>query len=207
MGSLNQQQQLSRSSNFTGGVFSNAEHRLGNLPKIKDMNIGSGLKGNLQTINFMKKVARDRMSDPMIRKLALNILHDYRVPSMSYVDEALAIGDYIKNKVRYVRDPDGIEYLQDPKDLVKHIQQGIAQGDCDDMALLAATLLLSIGHQPFFRAVRYYEPVGNYNHIYVVVYEKNHGPGRKQRVVLDCILKDKPIGTEINHNTGEEFSI
>lgn len=182
------------------------EHRLGNLPKIQEQNIGNGLKGNLQTISFMKKVARKQSGDPTIRRLALNILEDYGVGSMQYVDEAMAIGDYVKNKVRYVRDPDGIEYLQDPKDLVGQIQKGLAQGDCDDMSLLTATLLLSIGHRPFFRAVRYHEPIGNYNHIYVVVYENNMY-GKKQRIVLDCILKDKPIGFEIGHNTGEEYEV
>lgn len=171
------------------------------------MSIGNGLKGNLQTINFMKTVARQRMSHPIIRRLALNILEDYRVPSMAYVSEALAIGDFIKEKVRYVRDPDGIEYLQDPVDLVKQITSGFAQGDCDDMSLLTATLLLSIGHQPSFRAVRYYEPVGNYNHIYTVVYEKDIGVPNKRRIVLDCILKDKPMGFEISHSTGEEFPV
>jgi hypothetical protein len=185
------------------------EHRLGNLPKISEQNIGNGLKGNLQTISFMKKVARKSSAEPLIRKLALNILHDYQVQSMDHINEAKAIGDYVKNKVRYVRDPDGIEYLQDPKDLVKHIQQGIAQGDCDDMALLTASLLLSVGHRPLFRAVRYYEPVGNYNHIYVVVYEKNiySASPKEQRIVLDCILKNKPIGFETPHTTGEEYEI
>lgn len=154
----------------------------------------------------MKKVARLRASDPLIRKLALNILAQYAVPSHHFVDEALAIGDYVKRKVRYVRDPDDVEYLQDPIDLVKHVQNGTAQGDCDDMALLAATLLLSIGHQPLFRAVRYEQPIGNYNHIYVVVYEKNPY-GHEERVVLDCILKDRPMGSEIGHVSGEEYQI
>lgn len=182
------------------------EHNLGNLPKISEMNVGDGLKGNLDTIKFMKKVARIRVSDPLIRKLALNILLNYRVPSNYYVDEALAIGDYVKQKVRYVRDPDGIEFLQDPVDMVKNIRDGTAQGDCDDMSLLTATLLLSIGHQPFFRAVRYQQALGNYNHIYVVDYERNpYQP--KLRIVLDCILKDKQIGTETKHSSGDEFEV
>ena len=47
---------------------------------------------------------------------------------------------------------------------------------------------------------------GNYNHIYVVVYERN--PYKEiQRVVLDCILKDKPIGTEVPHASGKEFEV
>jgi hypothetical protein len=154
----------------------------------------------------MKKIARLRSGEPILRKLALNILLQYRVPSNFYVDEVLAIGDYVKRKVRYVKDPDNIEYLQDPKDLVQQIQMGTAQGDCDDMALLTATLLLTIGHQPFFRAVRYDSQYGNYNHIYVVAYERN--PREPiQRVTLDCILKDKPIGTEVPHASGNEYEV
>lgn len=154
----------------------------------------------------MKKVARIRSGDPLIRKLALNILQQAQVPSHHFVDEALAIGNYVKKKVRYVRDPNSIEYLQDPVDLVKHIQNNTAQGDCDDMALLTASLLLAVGHQPFFRAVRYYQQGGNFNHIYTVVYEKNPY-GQKERVVLDCILKDKPIGFEVKHMNGKEYPV
>ena len=154
----------------------------------------------------MKRVARIRSGDPLIRKLALNILQQAQVPSHHFVDEALAIGDYVKRKVRYVRDPNNIEYLQDPLDLVKQIQSNTAQGDCDDMATLTATLLASVGHQPFYRAVRYYNNGGNFNHIYTVVYEKNPY-GQKERVVLDCILKDKPIGYEVKHVNGNEYAI
>lgn len=155
---------------------------------------------------MMKKVARLRAGHPLIRKLALNILQQAQVPSHHFVDEALAIGDYVQRKVRYVRDADNIEYLQDPLDMIKQTQKGTAQGDCDDMALLTATLLLAIGHQPFYRAVRYESGAGNYNHIYTVVYEKNPY-GQKQRVVLDCILKDRPMGYEVAHQSGEEYQI
>lgn len=170
------------------------------------MVVADGLNGNIQTIEFMKKVARLRSGDPLSRKLALKIVNDYGVPSHHFVDEALAIGDFVKNHVRYVRDPEDIEYLADPIDLIKQMQKGTAQGDCDDMSLLVATLLLSIGHQPFYRAVRYESASGNYNHIYVVVYEQNM-KGPKERIVLDCILKDRPIGSEVNHTNGDEYPI
>lgn len=155
---------------------------------------------------MMKKVARLRSGDPLIRKLALNILQESGVPSHHFIDEALAIGQYVQQKMRYVRDPENIEYLQDPLDLVKQMQAGTAQGDCDDMALMTATLLLAVGHQPLFRAVRYDNTSGNYNHIYVVDYDKNPY-GEDTRIVLDCILKDKPMGTEISHINGDEYSI
>lgn len=155
---------------------------------------------------MMKKVARIRSGDPLLRKLALNILAQTGIKSHHFKDEALAIGDFVKAKVRYVRDPENIEYLQDPKDLIKHIQEGTAQGDCDDMALLCATLLLAVGHQPSYRAVRYEQAFGNFNHIYVVDYEKNPY-GKQERIVLDCILKDREIGTEVPHLNGEEYQL
>jgi len=185
---------------------SEPEQDLGNLPKIQESEVGEGLGGNIQTIKFMKGTARVRANDPLIRKLALNILDYYGVASNYFIDESMAVGDYVKNKVRYVRDPLDVEYLADPIDLVKQIQGGTAQGDCDDMALLTATLLLSIGHQPYFRAVRYDDQGGPYNHIYVIDYEKNPNTPRT-RVVLDCIIKDRPIGTEVNHVSGADFPV
>lgn len=188
------------------GSLPNPLQNLKNLPQIHETEVRDGLNGNLDTIQVMKQVARKECGLPVVRQLALNILHFYQVPSHHYIDEALAIGDFVKKNVRYVRDPDNIEYLQSPKDLIEKMQQGTAQGDCDDMSLLTATLLLSIGHQPSFRAVRYSQSMGNYNHIYVVDYEKNKN-SKRQRVVLDCILKDQVIGTEVKHKNGEEYPV
>lgn len=165
-----------------------------------------GKKGNIETIIFMKKVARFRSGHPLVRKLALNILNSYGVGSNRYLDESYAIGDYVKAKIRYVRDPDDIEYLQDPIDLIEQIKVGEAQGDCDDMALLICALLLTIGHRPFLRAVRYKAKNGHYNHIYVVDYEKNKG-GPRMRIVMDAIMKNQAIGYEVPHKSGNEFPV
>ncbi len=182
------------------------ENNLGQTLKVQQHEIADGVNGNIQTIEMMRKAARIRAGDPLIRKLALNILQEYQVPSHYFVDEALAIGDYVQKNIRYVRDPDDIEYLQDPLAMLKSIQNQTAQGDCDDMALFAATLLLSVGHQPAFRAVRYEQGYGNFNHIYVIVHERN--PHNEIiRVVLDCIVKDKPMGYEIPHQSGEDYPV
>lgn len=169
--------------------------------KIKD-----GKKGNLQTINVMKKVARERSGHPIIRALALKILSQCNVESQNHLSEAICIGNFVKENVRYVRDPDNIELLTDPLTLVEQLSRGVAQGDCDDMSLFIATLLLAIGCQPYFRAVRYKADSGHFNHIYVVVYEKDWGKPRS-RVVLDAILKRHAIGTEVPHQSGEEISV
>lgn len=187
-------------------LFVSPEHNLGNLPKISESNLSDGVGGNIETIKEMQKVARIRSGHPLIRKLASNILQEYGVKSHHFADEALAIGDFVQRKVRYLRDPDNVEYLQDPLILVEKIKSGSAQGDCDDMALFVATLLLSVGCQPSFRAVRYEQAIGNYNHIYVVTTE--HNPYEKpRRIVLDCIMKDKPIGFEVPHMSGDEYVV
>jgi len=158
----------------------------------------------------MKRVAHSRKGHPKVRRLALAILEQRFTPNQShnYSYEALAIGEYVQNNMRYVKDPLGIEYLQDPLMMIENLERGIAVGDCDDMSLLIATLLLSIGHQPFFRTVRYRTKSGPYNHIYVVVYESNiQSRGKKMKISLDAIVKEKPIGFEVPHVSGDEFRV
>ncbi len=157
----------------------------------------------------MKKVARIRSSHPLVRKFAISILHYFNVPSNAFIEESRAIGEYIKDRVRYVRDPDGVEYLQDPVQMILDLKSptGMPHGDCDDMALLVATMLLSIGHYPKFKAIRYSEEDKNYNHIYVVDHDSNLDFKTQGTLVIDCIFKDRPIGYEVNYSSGMEYEI
>jgi len=179
---------------------------LGETPQAQSFKVGEGIFGNIATINMMRKVARKRTGHPAVQWFTRNILLQYAVDSQNFVDESKAVGDFIKSNVRYVRDPDGIEQLQDPLTMIENIGRGVSQGDCDDMALLIATCLLSIGHQPKFRAVRYDSNSGNFNHIYVVDYDKNWG-GPSVRIVLDAIMKRQQIGFEVKHLSGQDFSV
>lgn len=177
-----------------------------NLPQATNTKLRQGRQGNLDTVEIMRRVAHKRKSHPLVRQLSLSILHTHNVKSQDYVHEAEAIARFVKEKVRYVRDIAGMEQLHDPVTMIDQIQRGNAQGDCDDMSLLIATLLLSIGHQPYFRIVRYRPGVGSYQHIYVVVYEKDWGTKRK-RISLDAILKRSAIGTEVKHVSGKEIKV
>jgi hypothetical protein len=179
---------------------------LGNTPDVVNTSVSNGSAGNYDTVEIMRGVARERSRHPLVRELALHILRMAGVASQNYIDEAKAIGRYIQKKVRYVRDIKGVETLHDPLTLIDQLRRGEAQGDCDDMSLLIATLLLSIGHSPKFRIVKYSPSSQGFAHIYVVDYEKNHGERRRRRIVLDAIMKRKPIGFEIKHAVGEEIS-
>jgi len=179
-----------------------------NSTQVKNGNVGSGVVGNYNTIEIMKRVARERSRSPLVRELTLRVLESYGIKSQNYIGEAKAIGDYVRKKVRYVRDINGVETLHDPLTLIDQIKRDQAQGDCDDVSLLIATMLLSIGHQPYFAIVKYHtQPNGGFNHIYVTVYEKNWGDKQKKRIVLDAILKRDPIGTEVKYKSKEEIKV
>ncbi len=177
-----------------------------NQTEVKNGSTPKGIAGNYKTVDIMKRLARERSSQPLVRELALQIVQQSNVPSQDYIKEALAIGRYVQTKMRYIRDINGIETVHDPLTMIDQLKRGSAQGDCDDMSLLIATLLLSIGHQPYFRIVKYKnDSQAGFQHIYVVVYERNHGDKKQTRVVLDAILKRAPIGTEVKHAVGEEI--
>jgi hypothetical protein len=158
--------------------------------------VGNLEKGNFDTIAIMRDVARKRAAHPKVRQLVLSILNENGVKSHDFIDEAIALGTFVRDNVRYVRDPNDIEQLHDPLFLINQISSGTARGDCDDQALLLSTMLLSIGAQPFFCICRYREMSGPFNHIYTVVYETNWG-SKRERLVLDTIIRDNPMGTEV----------
>lgn len=196
-------------------IISDKKHplkNLGKLPDAKNSRVGDGIVGNVDTIQIMTKLAREGSKNPLVRRLATNILDYNKIPSHYYLEEARAIGRFVQQHVRYVKDIAGVETLHSPDMLIRMMSDaGYTAADCDDMALLIASMLLSIGIVPKFRAVRYRNTSGPYNHIYVVVYENNiadtMSPGPTKRLVLDAIVKDRPMGFEIPHASGDEFDV
>lgn len=179
---------------------------LGNPPKVLNRQIPDFAAGNYETVRIMRGIARQYAGDPRVRQLALNILNTRGIKSHDFLDEAKVLAEWVQENVRYVRDPNGIEQLHNPIYLIEQSKAGVANGDCDDQALLLATLLLSVGHQPFLAIVKYGKDMGNYNHIYTVVYDKNW-TSRKQRLVLDTIIKDRGIGFEVPYSEIKEIPV
>ena len=56
--------------------------------------------------------------------------------------ESEAIRAWVRQNITYRRDPEGVEYLQDPI-----VTLTAKAGDCDDLATLAGTLLAALGHR------------------------------------------------------------
>jgi len=176
------------------------------LPSVNNVALPYGVYGNESTIRVMRGEAHKYKGHPAIRGLALKILSYYSIPSQNHLEEAAAIGAYVQEKIEYAKDPVGIEQLHSPLYMLEQIQRGESRGDCDDMSLMIATLLLSIGIQPYYRAIRYRTTAGPYNHIYVVVKESNWRQ-QKQTLVLDAIIKDRPMGFEVPKASYQDYMV
>lgn len=109
------------------------------------MGIPNGKAGTLQTLKLMRGLVRKYKSNLHIRVLAQRITRN--LPQKNYTLEAAALHKFVRDRVRYVKDINGIETLQTPIQTLN-----LGSGDCDDKSILVASLLESIGHPTRFVA-------------------------------------------------------
>lgn len=124
-------------------------------------NIGTGVAGIKATTRLMAKIVAQYQFDPTIRGQAINIVQ--LAPPKDDPAEIRALFDFVKLSIRYVGDVHGVETLQTPDQTL-----AIRAGDCDDKAILLATLLRSIGYPACFVVTGYSAP-NVYEHVYVGV--------------------------------------
>jgi len=180
------------------GMLPKLDHTL----KALNQKFPDGVRGNYKTVKFMKKKAIERAKHPFVRQLVVQILNQKNTSSHNHLDEARAIGEWVRDNVRYMKDPATMELLQDPVMMIEQASKGQARGDCDDMVLLAMTLLIAGGIKPYVKVVRYQSDFGPYNHIYLAVNENNYKQS-KEWLIIDPIVKDQEIGYEVPHASSE----
>ena len=117
-----------------------------------------GVAGIKATLALMVNIARKSKLDFSVRNKALSLVQGLR--QKDYMNEIRAVQEYVRDSVRYVKDINGVETLSTPGQLLKSMQ-----GDCDDKALLTASLLEVIGHPTRFVAVGRFP--GQYDHVLV----------------------------------------
>lgn len=118
--------------------------------------IPGGIRGVVATLDMMAEIARRAAKEPVIRSAAVQAVQG--AGSKDWAGEVVAIHALVR-QVRYVRDVAGVETLQDPRYTLRE-----AHGDCDDQAMLVASLLLAIDHRVRFVAVG--PAPGAYSHVY-----------------------------------------
>ncbi len=106
----------------------------------------------------MGRLVKEAKKTLPIRQTALSLVNGER--QKDWTEEVNRIFEFVRDQVRYVRDVRGVETLQTPGKTLE-----FRQGDCDDKATLACTLLESIGHPCRFVAIGYGAP-GHFDHVY-----------------------------------------
>jgi transglutaminase-like putative cysteine protease len=111
-------------------------------------NIPDGKAGTIATLKIMRQFARDSIRAPSqtIRTHAMNIVAS--LPARSFGREVESLHAFVRDQIRYVRDPVDLESVATPEKTLE-----LGQGDCDDKATLLAALLESVGHPARFVAV------------------------------------------------------
>ena len=126
--------------------------------KITLSGIPDGKAGTLTALKTMRELARGGKSNPAVFDLSRNIVK--KLPQKDWAKEVSAVYQWVRDNIRYVRDPRNIETLHTPQKILEY-----GQGDCDDQSILLASLLETLGHPARFVAVGFVP--GTYSHVYV----------------------------------------
>lgn len=105
----------------------------------------------------------DQVLDSRSQKKVYQILGTIvkRLPARDWDAEVASIFHWVQQNIRYTRDPNGIELFRTPRAIISD-----EIGDCDDMAIMLAALLMAAGYRCRFRVIGLTE--GSYEHVYVV---------------------------------------
>jgi transglutaminase-like putative cysteine protease len=139
-------------------------YQLGDGP-IERGTLPPGRAGTMKTLELMRRLVRDGSHDMSVRSRAHQVLRSRGVQSHDYAGELDAVFTFVRDGVRYVRDPVGLETLQSARNTLR-----TGMGDCDDKATLLASMLRSIGHPADlrFRVIGTNPLSGAFGHVYVV---------------------------------------
>jgi transglutaminase-like putative cysteine protease len=111
-----------------------------------------GAAGIVQTLGLMRSMTNQAIDHPLIRQYAARATE--HVGRGNAKESAVAIGEWVRAKVRYLPDPLHKENLTNPATMIQAIDAGKKVfGDCDDMSMLVAAMAKSIGMQPTFHGV------------------------------------------------------
>jgi len=143
-----------------------------------------------QRLGYIIKMIQKGRDNPEVRRRTVQILSrkcgkKWCVPEKNWRQETVAVFDSVRENIRYTRDTYNKDLFQHP---LRTFEFG--GGDCDDYAIVLASMLQSVGYPVKLRVIQTVDST-DWNHIYVLVGLPPQGP--KQWVSLDASV-DKPAG-------------
>lgn len=119
--------------------------------------IPDGPEGTAATLTIMRTITRGAKKRLPVVEFARSLVR--HLPPKDWAAEVEALHRFVRDEVRYVRDVRGVETVAIPEYTIT-----TGQGDCDDKAVLLASLLEAIGHPTRFTAIGF-RP-GAFNHVF-----------------------------------------
>lgn len=124
--------------------------------------IGEGFTGTAATIRQLVQRARAAAQTQTVQDAAHSIVG----PHARAYASAKAVRRFLADKIMFQADPIGVELLRWPPTMLEEIStEGVAFGDCDDVATLGAALGIALGLAARF-VVLAFTPTGPFEHVY-----------------------------------------
>lgn len=137
--------------------------------QLRTRSIAEGDRGARQTLQLMAGLVKAALRDPVVLERAAAVVQG--VPGRSAELQYRAIRDFLAYHLVYLYDPETMELLREPRYLLDRMSlTGRAEGDCDDVAMLGATLGLAVGRPARLVAVGFQGPQGPYSHVYAELF-------------------------------------
>lgn len=141
----------------------------------------SGDAGVEQTVALMRQLVDEALRDPSVIRLAADIVRPF--PAFDDLAEANALYEWVRRNIRFTKDPVNKEKLYPPAELLK-----IRSGDCDDISMLLATLLMAVGYPARLMTIAAPGSPDQFSHVYVEA--EIHG----QWIPIDPARADSQFG-------------
>lgn len=122
----------------------------------------NGAAGVFHTLALMRRCVNACKTDMGLIQTATGIV--WLTPAKDELSEVTALFDFVRDHVRYLRDPHGVESLCDPRMTLQRMV-----GDCDDQTALLCALFEAVGYPSRFIMAAYNSP-GIYEHVYCQVF-------------------------------------
>jgi len=179
--------------------------------KTKYQYIRNGVAGNRQTVFQMSNLVRqavdyDKGLNDMANKLLISNGYTAYNEALDPLPILELVYSFIRSHIAYLSDKAGkIESIKSARQTLTD-----GYGDCDDLAILAASMLGVLGFENINFVMASYDNNSNgFEHIYIEVMTANPQTKKDSRYVLDLSLPDNlaKVNYEIPYKKAEKVSI
>jgi hypothetical protein len=123
-------------------------------------------RGPETTIQTMREMAQGNRGERsvLVRSVTESVVR--QLQPKDYLSEILAVRHFAATRCRYLNDPLTTEFVKDPQRMIEEIlAHGKTTVDCDEIALLIATMLRQLGREADYVTVGFGIP-GRFSHVF-----------------------------------------